>query len=435
MFWRKTHLELLLSKSSMPLIKYVAQLLGWLIEGIYEVLYRLNIPNIGVAIIFFTIIIYICLTPIQVKQQKMSKVMNIINPELQKIQKKYQGKKDTVSQQKMQEETMALYSKYGVSPTGSCLPLLIQLPILFALYQVILYIPGYISRVADIFNGLASKIVSVNGYGDILAQFVKDNSVRNVSITAEATQKQVVDFLYVLKQSQWSKLADISQFSSFSGNITATAEQSRRINTFLTINISDSPWDAIRTGFSSIFSGHATVIIVVSLLIGIMIPVLAWFTQWLNMKLMPQQAPAGNDSGNSMANQMNTMNNIMPIISAVMCVTFNMGIGIYWIVGAIVRCVQQVVINRRIANLDPQAMIEKAKKKNEKKEQKRKDYTANISQNARTNVKKISPKFDTSNLSDVETAWDSEKVDPNSITAKANMVRSYDEKKNNRKKR
>ncbi|WP_205839101.1 YidC/Oxa1 family membrane protein insertase [Bilifractor porci] len=428
-------MELLLSKSSMPLIKYVAQLLGWLIEGIYEVLYRLNIPNIGVAIIFFTIIIYICLTPIQVKQQKMSKVMNIINPELQKIQKKYQGKKDTVSQQKMQEETMALYSKYGVSPTGSCLPLLIQLPILFALYQVILYIPGYISRVADIFNGLASKIVSVNGYGDILAQFVKDNSVRNVSITAEATQKQVVDFLYVLKQSQWSKLADISQFSSFSGNITATAEQSRRINTFLTINISDSPWDAIRTGFSSIFSGHATVIIVVSLLIGIMIPVLAWFTQWLNMKLMPQQAPAGNDSGNSMANQMNTMNNIMPIISAVMCVTFNMGIGIYWIVGAIVRCVQQVVINRRIANLDPQAMIEKAKKKNEKKEQKRKDYTANISQNARTNVKKISPKFDTSNLSDVETAWDSEKVDPNSITAKANMVRSYDEKKNNRKKR
>ena len=112
-------MELLLSKSSMPLIKYVAQLLGWLIDGIYEVLYRLNIPNIGVAIIFFTIIIYICLTPIQVKQQKMSKVMNIINPELQKIQKKYQGKRDTVSQQKMQEETMALYSKYGVSPTGS----------------------------------------------------------------------------------------------------------------------------------------------------------------------------------------------------------------------------------------------------------------------------------------------------------------------------
>ena len=428
-------MELLLSKSSMPLIKYVAQLLGWLIEGIYEVLYRLNIPNIGVAIIFFTIIIYICLTPIQVKQQKMSKVMNIINPELQKIQKKYQGKRDTVSQQKMQEETMALYSKYGVSPTGSCLPLLIQLPILFALYQVILYIPGYISRVADIFNGLAAKIVSVNGYGDILAQFVKDNSVRNVSMSAEATQKQVVDFLYVLKQSQWSKLADISQFSSFSGNITATAEQSRRINTFLTINISDSPWDAIRTGFSSIFSGHATVIIVVSLLIGIMIPVLAWFTQWLNMKLMPQQTPAGNDSGNSMANQMNTMNNVMPVISAVMCVTFNMGIGIYWIVGAIVRCVQQVVINRRIANLDPQAMIEKAKKKNEKKEQKRKDYTANISQNARTNVKKISPKFDTTKLADVETAWDSEKVDPNSITAKANMVRSYDDKKNNRKKR
>ena len=423
-------MELLLSKSSMPLIKYLAQLLGWLIQGIYEVLYLLNIPNIGVAIIFFTIVIYICLTPIQIKQQKMSKVMNIISPELQKIQKKYQGKTDTISQQKMQEETMGLYSKYGVSPTGSCLPLLIQLPILFALYQVILHIPGYINRVGAIFDGLAVKIMNVNGYGDILAQFVKDNSVRNVSISADATKNQVIDFLYVLKQGQWTKLANTSQFSSFASDITSTAAQSNRINTFLTINITDTPWDAIRSGFSSIFGGNATPIIIVSLLIGIGIPVLAWFTQWLNIKLMPQQTQPG-DASSSAANSMNAMNNIMPIFSAVMCVTFNMGIGIYWIVGSIVRCIQQVVINRRIADMDPQLMIEKARKKNEKKEQKRKDYTANITQNARTNVRKISTE-DTSKFEEVKTSWD-ENLDPNSLTAKANMVRSYDNKKNSRR--
>ena len=427
-------MELLLSKSSMPLIKYIAQLLGWLMNGIYFVLYKIGIPNIGLCIIFFTIIIYLFLTPVQIKQQKSSKVMNAIQPELQKLQKKYQGKKDAASQQKMQEETMALYSKYGVSPTGSCLPLLIQMPILFGLYQVILYIPGYVSRVANIFNSLAVKISTVDGYQKIITDFVANNKIR-VNGKGDYTVNRIIDMMYVMKPSQWAKLEGIKQFASFKDQMGSVAAQSARINNFLGINISETPWDAIKSGFSNIAGGTATAAIIGALIAGILVPVLAWFTQWLNMKLMPQQTPAGNDSGNSMANQMNTMNNVMPVISAVMCVTFNMGIGIYWIVGAIVRCVQQVVINRRIANLDPQAMIEKAKKKNEKKEQKRKDYTANISQNARTNVKKISPKFDTTKLADVETAWDSEKVDPNSITAKANMVRSYDDKKNNRKKR
>ena len=85
----------------MPLIKYIAQLLGWLMNGIYFVLYKIGIPNIGLCIIFFTIIIYLFLTPVQIKQQKSSKVMNAIQPELQKLQKKYQGKKDAASQQKM----------------------------------------------------------------------------------------------------------------------------------------------------------------------------------------------------------------------------------------------------------------------------------------------------------------------------------------------
>ena len=111
-------------------------------NGIYIVLDAIGIPNIGLAIIFYTIIVYMLMTPLQVKQQKMSKMMSVVQPEMQKVQKKYQGKRDQASQMKMQEETMAIYQKYGVSPTGSCLPLLIQMPLLFALYQVIYHIPG-----------------------------------------------------------------------------------------------------------------------------------------------------------------------------------------------------------------------------------------------------------------------------------------------------
>ena len=84
------------------------------------------------------------MTPLQIKQQKFSKLSSVMQPELQKIQKKYKDKKDQASMQKMQEETQLVYQKYGVSPTGSCVQLLIQFPVLMALWQVIYKIPGYV---------------------------------------------------------------------------------------------------------------------------------------------------------------------------------------------------------------------------------------------------------------------------------------------------
>ena len=113
-------MDIVLSKSTWPIIGWVCQILGWLINGIYFCLEKIGIPNIGIAIILYTIIIYLVLTPLQIKQQKMSKMMSVMQPDLQRIEKKYQNKKDQASQMKKSEETMAVYQKYGVSPTGSC---------------------------------------------------------------------------------------------------------------------------------------------------------------------------------------------------------------------------------------------------------------------------------------------------------------------------
>ena len=132
----------------MPIVKWVAEVMGWLMNGIYKI----GIHNLGLCIILFTIIIYAFMIPLQIKQQKFSKMNAVMSPELQKISKKYRGKKDQASQMKMQEETMAVYEKYGVSPTGSCLQLFIQMPIFFALYQVIINIPGYIGEIKAIFD-------------------------------------------------------------------------------------------------------------------------------------------------------------------------------------------------------------------------------------------------------------------------------------------
>lgn len=123
----------------------IYQLLGSILSGIDWCVFAIfNIHNIGLCIILFTIIVYALMIPLNAKQQKSSRLMNKINPELQEIQNKYKGKKDNDSVMKMNAETQALYTKYGVSPFGGCLPLLISMPIMFALYGVIRNITKYV---------------------------------------------------------------------------------------------------------------------------------------------------------------------------------------------------------------------------------------------------------------------------------------------------
>lgn len=91
----------------------------------------------GMAIIIVTIIVRLVLLPLNVKQLKSSKAMQDIQPELKEIQKKYSSK-DANTQQKLQQETMALFQKHGVNPLAGCLPIFVQMPILIAIYHAIM---------------------------------------------------------------------------------------------------------------------------------------------------------------------------------------------------------------------------------------------------------------------------------------------------------
>ena len=151
---------ILLSQNQTPIFKYIVWVLGKIMEGIFWVLDKIGIPNIGLAIIVFTIVVNLILIPLTYKQQKFSKLSQKINPEIKAIQKKYEGKKDQDSQMAMNNEVQAVYGKYGISPTGSCLFLVIQMPILFALYRVIYQMPGYVAKIKDAFYPLVSSIAS-----------------------------------------------------------------------------------------------------------------------------------------------------------------------------------------------------------------------------------------------------------------------------------
>lgn len=415
---------ILATKSGTPIIGQIAVVMGWIMNAIYKVLDMVGIQNLGLCIIIFSILIYLCMTPLQIKQQKFSKLSAIMQPEIQKIQKKYQGKKDQDSMMKMQEETQAVYQKYGVSATGSCVQLAIQLPILYALYQVIQNIPAYVGSVYNVFNGVCTKILAVDGFTDIINNFIADNKmtrVRQVTDNADS----IVDFLYALSPSQWKSLQDISQFSGFSDQISKTASEIQKMQTFGVLNIADQPLSYIKTG---------SLILIIA---ALAIPLLSWATQMLNLKLMPQAATQnGNDDNNAMASSMKTMNTVMPLMSAFFCFTFPVGLGIYWIASSVVRSIQQLLINRHLNKMNIDDLVNENMKKMEAKRAKEglppQKITNQAHQSAR-NINKIekgmSGTDEANRAKKVEEAYkNASHAKAGSITAKSNLVRDFEER-------
>ena len=428
-----------MTKVSMPIIGWVSEILGWMINVIYSGLELIGITNIGLSIILFTLVVYLLMTPLQIKQQKFSKLNAVMQPEIQKIQKKYNGKKDQDSMMKQNEEISAVYQKYGVSPTGSCVQLLVQMPVLLALYQVIYHIPGYISGVRNVFTGLTAKIMSVDGFGSIISQFLTDNKITMTGISAntEFTKTTTIDFLYKLSPSQLEKFSQISDFSGFSDLFDKVAQQTSHMNTFLNLNISDTPLAIIKSGMAQ--GGAAGYLLVFS---AAMVPILAWLTQWMNYKLMPQPQQAANSEPSAMEASMKSMNTFMPIMSAVFCFTFPVGIGIYWVVGAVIRCIQQLVINRKMEQMDMEELVRHNQEKMKKQMEKRGVSAQQINQQARMNARNIQAPDKTSGLSQEEKAaqrkkateyYNNANVKPGSLAAKANMVKQFDEKNTKKK--
>lgn len=427
---------ILLTKSTTPIIGWVASLLGYIMDGIFNLLDLLKIPNIGLSIILFTIIVYLLMLPLTIKQQKFSKLSAKMNPEMQAIRNKYKNRTDNESQMQMNAEMQAVYAKYGVSPTGSCLQLLIQMPILLALYQVIYRMPAYVGKIGNAFNALATEIMN----GGKLAEF--SETVRGASSYIKDVENiTTAQFIDVLNRVNFSDLSDFAA----KNNITAGLEDIRRYNSFLVegFNLANSPSSVISTFFNSNAAGNITVLMVI---LAISIPVLSAITQWVNVLLMPKQQTNGNngDAADTMASSMKTMNMVMPIMSAFFCYTLPAGLGLYWIAGSVVRSIQQVVINKYMDKIDLNELIEKNKDKSAKKMEKYKENQARLQQYANMNTKGIGGTVNNKNYTQKvkEAANISEKADsvtsksssgtakPGSLMAKANMVKDYNERNN-----
>ena len=438
-------LPILLTQYDGMIVGPIAKLLGYIMEGIFFVLDKLHIPNVGLAIILFTIVIYLLMLPLTIKQQKFSKLSAKMNPELQEIQAKYKNRKDQDSMAAMQQETQAVYHKYGVSPTGSCVQLIIQMPILFALYRVIESMPAYVGRIKEAFYPLVEKISTqpdvMNFVTGLSSANYYQGQINNEAFTsgnATYVQNTLIDILNRASSADWTAMAD--KFPNLATDIQNTAATLDQYNNFLELNIGNSPSFTLSQAISS----GAYIMIIAALAI----PVLSALTQWLNVKLMPTaQSQSGQD--NSMAASMKMMNNIMPIMSAVFCFTLPAGLGLYWVAGAVVRSIQQVAINKHIDKMDINAEIKKNVEKRNKKLKKAGIDPEKLNSYATMNTRKVTTQSPAANkpASKASTMTQAEKEEavkkateyynknaarPGSIAAKANMVRDYNEK-NNRK--
>lgn len=405
----------------------IAKILGFVMDIIYRGMEAIGIENIGLCIILLTIVIYLCMFPVTYKQQKFSKLSMQMQPEIQAVQKKYKDKKDQASMAAMQEETQLIYQKYGVSPTGSCAYMLISMPILFALYRVIYNVPAYVGSVKDHFQELADGIMGISGYQDTMTNFVADMKVAGLATDFTATDKTVlnnyiIDVLNKMSSTGWDSLKD--SFSGLTDLITKTQMSVTHINQFFGMNISDSPWNIMKTNFEA----HNYILIIAALLI----PICSYLTQVLNIKLMPQAAN-GNGENDQMANQMKMMNNFMPLMSLFMCFTVPVGLGIYWIAGALIRSIQQFILNKHFEKIDLNDIIAANQEKAKKKREKMGISENQINNAARMNTRKLEEAKSTIASKEKEellekAASSRSSAKAGSMASKANMVKEFNER-------
>lgn len=414
-----------------------SQALGWIMNALFEFTSAFGVLNIGLSIILFTLVVKLIMFPLTIKQQKSSKLMAVMQPELQAIQNKYKGKTDNDSMMKMNVETKAVYEKYGTSMTGGCLQLAIQMPILLALYRVIYSIPAYVTSVKDCFmqvvyaiTGTGSVDALSEGAASTLLQFATDHGVTLTGMNAigdltgvagSTLGDKMVDILYKLNPAQWAELGQA--FPQAANVISTNAEAIERMNSFFGINLASNPFNG---------SWIPTV--------AWLIPIFAGLSQWLSAKLMMANQPQSADApGSQMMKQMNL---VMPLMSVWFCFTFPAAIGIYWVASSVFQIIQQVGVNAYLNKVDMDELIRKNVEKANKKRAKKGLPPQKINQNASASLKNMQAAAEreeakrnekiekTKEIVKESTNYYNKDAKPGSLAAKANMVAKYNEKHN-----
>lgn len=409
-------------------------LLGKILDLIYEGLAAVGINNLALCIIIFTIVVKLILLPFTIRQQRGSKINQFIQPEIQKVQKKYKNRTDQESMLKQQQETQEVYRKYGTSMTNGCLLSFIQLPIIYALYRVIYNIPAYVPAIKVLYTPIAQQILKIKDYAGTISTFVTDNKISTASRAVNTLTKQldagnsitdnhIIDIISQFSMTQWESFGEL-----FSGNtdliqaISVNVPKINDLNQFiLGINISEAPgW---------------------KLSWALIIPITAALFQFLSTKTMQSAQPdmGGDQAAAQSAAMMKTMTFTMPIMTLFVCISLPAGIGLYWSISALISLLIQLAINvyyDKFADMDKilEKQMEKAKKKkrkNKKSFMERMMEAAGSAEAANTSSNSVAGTSlkNYNNTSSNNDSNSSAAYRKGSIASKANIMQQYNNQK------
>lgn len=268
----------------------------------------------GLSITLFTIIVKLLMLPLIIKQQKSMEGMQKIQPQLTKIQQKYKNDKE-----KLNQETMKLYEQYNINPMGGCLPMLIQLPIIFALYRVI-------NRPLTYIVGLASdKIIEIHNYLNLGIANIEKTFQNNEIIIANAMNPKVGELSQVLN----TNLYEINfQFLKI-------------------FDLARKPWDAFTVLKDAGFSAALPFLPI------LLIPLASTaLTYWQNKITLANTKQSENSKNNEAANTANSMNKIMPLMTLYFTMILPSGVGLYWVISSLIQIIQQILITKYLKKED-----------------------------------------------------------------------------------
>lgn len=297
------------------------------------------VAALGISIILFTFITRLILTPLQLSSQRTSRAMTKLQPEMQRIQNKYKGKTDQQSQLQQSMEMRDLYKRYKIKPLAGCLPLLIQFPLIIALFNVLRQPASYIGKLGTVYQNIASIIVEkVSNYQTLLEPFTQSVSMNANNANFDLSNAQDLSvFLSHLSTADWTQfLSNVD--SSTVTVINQALEAKQNFEVFLWMNVVDTPKMLVTSGQWLV----------------LLIPIIAGASTYIFSKITmaANNATANGQAQNSAETMMKTMNVAMPIMTAIFSWTMPIGLALYWISGNIIMMGQQVIVNRILAKQD-----------------------------------------------------------------------------------
>ena len=302
----------------------IAKVMGIFYNWLFNIIYGATQTNeLGITIIFFTLIVKLILTPLIVKQQKSTFAMQRLQPEMNKIKKKYENKKDAESQQRMAYEMQKLQKDNNISMFGGCLPLLIQLPILYALFYIFQQAYMYVDVVSQNYDSIANVVLSMptdlrmDVFADIASKHISSKMTLDLSVADD-----IKALIGQITQAEWSTI--LTNASDYASSLQPLLTEKTGIEYFLGISVVENPG----LNFPAII-----------------IPIASAASTFLSSKIMMSKNTASMDDNPAMQS-MKMMNYIMPIMMGVMAISLPAGLGIYWTVSNIFQTAQTVLINK-----------------------------------------------------------------------------------------